>query len=224
MDLIKIHKTGSTFLLESPKIPTSKAIIFLPGISGGVLSEKFKWFIDAGIDAGFTMVRLNAWKDDEDVARKNLANIHSDVAFVVGYLRERGYTTVAAVGKSFGGTVLLTLPREIQVSITKRVLWAPVISIKDSGSNVDTYLFESLGSLQSLFDLYIDAEYLKGDSSPVLIIHGDADDVVPISNSMKLSSVMQNARIHTIRGAGHSYSEKNHQDMLIKATLDFLCV
>jgi pimeloyl-ACP methyl ester carboxylesterase len=222
MGVISIQNSESSFLFENPKTPTTKALIFLPGMSGEALSERFKPLADAGLDAGFTVVRLSAWQNGKDVARKNLADIHGDIAFVIGYLRERGYTSIAAVGKSFGGTVLLTLPQEIQLAITKRVLWSPAIGIKDNGSNVGTYLSEPLGSLQSLLDLYVDAAYLKAGSSPALIIHGNADDVVPVSNSVKLASVMPDARVFTIEGAGHSYSGKNHEQALIRATLDFL--
>lgn len=221
MTLIEIPNSESTFLVESPEVETSKAIIFLPGMSGSAFSERFQTFVNAGLSMGFAIVRISAWKNAKDIPQKSLAEIHSDVSYVIDYLHRHGFLSICAVGKSFGGTVLLTLSSQTRY-VKKQVLWSPVIGIKEDGSNVDTLLSTALGSLNSLQDIYVDEAYMKNKDVHTLIIHGDADENISISNSEKLVSIMPNAQIVSIKGSDHSYSDKNHEKTLIEETLDFL--
>ena len=40
-------------------------------------------------------------------------------------------------------------------------------------------------------------------TSPALVVHGDADRVVPLSNGEGIASRIPNARLHVVPGAGH---------------------
>lgn len=53
------------------------------------------------------------------------------------------------------------------------------------------------------YDPYEQAVKYTGD---VLLIHGDADEVVPISYSDRLSNELENVEYHIIPGAGHGFS------------------
>lgn len=222
MTIIEIPKTGSSFSVEAPSAGCSRALIFLPGISGEALSERFKPLVDAGNDAGFAVVRISAWNGSEDVAQKSLGTIHGDIVSAIGYLREHGYASVYAVGKSFGGTLLLTLPPEVRNMLQAQVLWSPVIGIDESVSNVDRYITEPLSELGSLKNLLVDRSYLKGVAVPTLIVHGDADENVEMSNSVAIASMMPDARVHPVVGAGHSFSDHRHEEELVRVTVDYL--
>ncbi|MCA9367820.1 alpha/beta hydrolase, partial [Candidatus Kaiserbacteria bacterium] len=45
---------------------------------------------------------------------------------------------------------------------------------------------------------------------PIGIIHGTADDVIPLSNSEAIIAACANGTLKTIEGAGHSF--KDHED------------
>jgi len=65
-------------------------------------------------------------------------------------------------------------------------------------------------------------EDLKKMDVPTLIIHGDADQIVPISNSAELSSkIVKNATLKVIPGAPHGLCTI-HADQINALLLDFL--
>ena len=65
-------------------------------------------------------------------------------------------------------------------------------------------------------------EDLKKFEAPTLIIHGDADQIVPISDSAELSSkIVKNATLKVIPGAPHGLCT-THADQINGLLLDFL--
>jgi len=65
-------------------------------------------------------------------------------------------------------------------------------------------------------------EDLKKIEVPTLIIHGDADQIVPISDSAELSSrIVKNASLKVIHGAPHGLCT-THADQINALLLDFL--
>lgn len=67
-------------------------------------------------------------------------------------------------------------------------------------------------------DAYKAAENIK---VPTLVVHGDADNDVPYSQSKKLVSILPIAKLTTIKGANHRYTEGNHAEQMLKAIFDF---
>jgi len=65
-------------------------------------------------------------------------------------------------------------------------------------------------------------EDLKRIEIPTLVLHGDADQIVPIADSAYLSSkIVKNARLKVIPGAPHGMCT-THADQVNEALLDFL--
>lgn len=216
---IKIENSETEVLIETPTNPTDKVVIFLPGISGGAFSDRFMPMVEAGVGAGFAIARVRAWENVQEVGQKNLSQIYSDINAVITLLQKQGYTSIFGIGKSFGGMIMLTLPSQ---NIKTKVLWAPAIGVTESGSNIDTYFSIQLGSLQSLLDMKVDRAFLEKIETPILIIHGTADNDIPFSNSEQLVSMLPNAKLIAIDGADHSYRTKEHEGAVIEVTMDFL--
>lgn len=57
---------------------------------------------------------------------------------------------------------------------------------------------------------------------PVLIIHGDADALVPIEQSEKLASLIKNCKFEVISQADHMFSRKPHFNKMIRIICDFI--
>ena len=207
------------YKLQTPTEPTDTAVVFLPGLSGRALTERFQPVVDACLAAGMAIARVNAWEGPDDVGKKNLSEIYKDIESVVVALQQQGYSNIYGVGKSFGGAVMLTFPGSV---ITKKVLWAPAIGVVEVGANIDTYLTEPLGTLKLLTDMKVDREYLQDMEAETLILHGTADDVIPYKNSEAITSMLPNVALVPIAGADHSYKNKEHESAVIRATINFL--
>lgn len=216
---IKIENSETEVLIETPTNPTDKVAIFLPGISGDAFSDRFMSIAKACIGVGFAIARVSAWNNIQDVEKKNLSQIYNDINTIITLLQNSGYVSIFGIGKSFGGMIMLTLPSQ---NIKAKVLWAPAIGIAESDSNIDTYLSTPLGSLESLLDMKVNRAFLEKIEIPILIIHGTVDDNVPLSNSEQLVSILPNAKLVAIKGADHSYRTREHEDAVIKTTMDFL--
>ena len=69
-----------------------------------------------------------------------------------------------------------------------------------------TFLDVKLGKryYQDIWDQDVYAEIAKY-KGPVLLLHGDQDEIVPISYSEKAAAVFENAEYHVIHGEGHSF-------------------
>ncbi len=62
-------------------------------------------------------------------------------------------------------------------------------------------------------------------SAPALMIHGDKDELVPISHSQNMLSAMEKAKVPcklvTIEGAGHGFNPKQNQAVVGPATMEW---
>ena len=56
---------------------------------------------------------------------------------------------------------------------------------------------------------------------PTLIIHGTADDLVPIWQSEELVKRIPNAKLESIKEADHIYSNKEHDEIFNNLTIKF---
>ena len=183
-------------LLETPIIPTNKIIIFLPGISGGASSERFRPLVQASHQVGFAIARLDLWNSAEEAKQESLEELHQELDGIIGEIKSQGYKTIAVVGKSFGGGLWMA---HNNPAIDARVLWAPATGM----TKVD---FSDLDQIQT----------------PVCVIHGTADDRVPFADSEKLVAALPNAKLVPIPGANHSFDDPRHEKQLINETVRFL--
>lgn len=78
------------------------------------------------------------------------------------------------------------------------------------GANARHYAMEWFGSMKNRMELAREVSpinYVRAASPPVITIHGDRDDVVPYSQSVRLHEALEKAgavnQLVTIRGAGH---------------------
>ncbi len=206
--------------IEKPKIETDKIVVFLPGLSGGAMSDRFLPLVEACHQAGLAVVRATIWDNQEEVEKMSLNEIYKEVDDYVQKLKELGFNHIYGVGKSFGGAVMLT--HSNLGAFEKKVLWAPAIRIDEAESNISQYLNTKLKDVSSLFEIKLNKQDLENFKTPTLVIHGTNDDNIPLSNSEVLISMLPEAKIVKIEGADHSYRNKDHESAVIKETVNFL--
>jgi len=57
---------------------------------------------------------------------------------------------------------------------------------------------------------------------PSLIVHGDADKTVPVSQSIKTSKLIPHCKLVLIKDADHRFIDKQHLEQLLKEVSDFI--
>ena len=63
---------------------------------------------------------------------------------------------------------------------------------------------------------------MQGYAGPVLIVHGDKDKTVPISVSERAVTVFKNARLYTVKDAGHVFLTEPQQAEFLQQADEFL--
>lgn len=189
-----------------------RGLIVIPGISSGPYGTPFDEVVDYVKDMEYSVVRLDTWKDAEDLEEKTLKDIYDLVDEAFEALKEQGCDEISVLGKSFGGQIALTYPRNSRFELM--ILWAPAVGL--GKNNVNQWKSTSLKHASSATDISVDAEHLENISSTVKIVHGSSDQVVPVNKSRTISEEISDCELEEIEGADHSFSSS--QKKLISKT------
>lgn len=120
------------------------------------------------------------------------------------------------LGTSQGGAVSALAGAENQDKVKGMILLYPAFVLVDNANELfenedeipDTYYFMWMDVGRTYFeplmnyDIYDDIAGYKED---VLILHGDADGIVPLSYSKKAVEVYPSAQLKVLEGAGHGF-------------------
>lgn len=180
----------------------NEGLIVIPGISHGPYGTPFDEVVDYVKDMDYSVVRLDTWSDAEDLEEKTLDDIYSRVDDAFEALKEEGCDKISVLGKSFGGQIALTYPRNNRFELM--ILWAPAVGI--GKNNVNQWRSTSLKHASSATEICVDPENLEKIRSNVKIVHGTSDQVVPADNSRTISEEISNCELEEIKGADHSFS------------------
>ena len=184
------------FVVESGE--PGRGLLVVPGISSGPFGSPFDEVAD-GFDG--SVVRVDAWDGAADLEEMSLKDLHDLVQEGVDLLRDEGCESVAVLGKSFGGQLVLTCP---DVSFECMVLWAPAVGFGED--NVEKWRSTLLGQASTATDISISEERLKDIDAEVSIFHGTEDEVVDIDTSRKIADAVSDGEITEVEGTGHSFS------------------
>lgn len=215
---VNIKTVGGTLLLSTNKNTSRDTIVlFVPGMSGEAHTDRFQPLVDVSLAAGFPIARLEAWQGSEEANAHTYSHWQSIVKGAVNTLGDKGFTSVIAVGKSFGGGLLLS---QVIPEVTKKILWAPAIGF----GNTETLstLRDQPAKNYKLVDIKLSPAVLGEETASVAIIHGDADTVVSVDNSQGIVDAVSSGVLTTVAGAGHSFDEPEHEQALMDHTARFL--
>ncbi len=189
-------------------------VFFLHGNSGNLTNQKqpAKFYTDLGYDF-FTLDYRTFGKSTGELIDEK--QFYADVTFA--YLEmKKIYTedSIIVIGYSIGtaSAAMITATQ----NPSKLVLIAPYYSLIDMMQR--RYPFVSSFLLKYKFQTN---EYLKQIKHPVLIVHGDKDDVLPFDGSLKLSALLnEKSQFVAIKGLNHNDFEFN--DTYISTLKNFL--
>jgi dipeptidyl aminopeptidase/acylaminoacyl peptidase len=157
-------------------------------------------------------------ESEGDPEKIDAAQCVDDMKQAVEYVKNHDKvdpTRIGITGTSLGGlaTTLTALHPDVAVAV-------PVCPVSDfEPFRVrDIKYFELLDEMGKT-NVYAQAEKI---TCPVLIIHGDKDTIVPISQSMELVKHLRRGTLHVVVGGNHWFGDGEHFNQMIENTVDFL--
>ncbi|MFT7615370.1 MAG: alpha-beta hydrolase superfamily lysophospholipase [Candidatus Woesearchaeota archaeon] len=173
--------------------------------------------------------------DDDDIT---VAKQVDDLQTIVNFAKKLDYKEIAVVGHSLGGLVSAQVHDPV---IKTMVWWAPVTAAKsnalDNFDEKQVKEYEDTGKITkntvsgNRKQVITDGIFVKERESidqhalissvkiPVLIIHGDADEMVPLQDSLD-ASLFENISLEIIPGADHRMNP--HLEKTINYTVEWI--
>lgn len=195
-------------------------------------------------DRGISTLRFDFFGHGESEGKFEKITVSEavdDLQNAIQLLRESGYKKIGLVGSSFSGMAsLLTASKTDELYIL--ALKSPVsdyiglIIAHANQEEIKTWrekgFIDIIGAneekLKLNYSFFDDAQKLDGFESakkiriPVLIVHGDKDDTVPIKQSIKISSLIKNCRLEIIEGGDHLYSDPKQFEKMLDLISTFI--
>ncbi len=152
---------------------------------------------------------------------------------VYDYAKLQGYKKVGVSGSSFTGIVSLigASKRAFDVIVLKcpvfdsKMLWDDRLGIVGVKKWKESGFIEPFGK-KWRFGAYEDASQydmyaiVRGINVPILVIHGDKDETVPIKHAHEIIS-NSNAQLVVVAGADHFFRNPVHFEYMIKNSFDW---
>lgn len=216
---MKLPGTDIEYILSEPTTPSKVAAIFLPGMSGGALDEKYEGLADILNKNEVALLRLQSWSDKDDLKSKSISGLVDTIAHALEILKEKGYREFIGIGKSFGASILLfaRIPE-----LEKLVLWAPLVHVSNE-STFETLFSTPFSKIESWDDVTIGKEVLKTYAAKVFFIRGSEDTISEERDLMNAVNLLPNATLHTIQKVGHTPKNKNEWRTLFTLSSELAC-
>lgn len=174
-------------------------------------------------------------RSDGSTLEMSIFTEQADLESVITMLQSLDYVdknNIFLIGTSQGGAVSAITAAAHQEEIRGAILLYPAFCLvdqtKERFANVDdipdTYfsLWMTIGRAYAEnlldYDIY---EAISGYEKDVLILHGDADSIVPLSYSEKALDIYSSARLKVFPGAGHGFYGEDAQ-RAINLMLEYL--
>ena len=171
-------------------------------VSNGALAE-------AGL--GVLLVEYRGYGGNPGAPSENgfYLDAEAAMAFLAGL--ELGSHEIVIIGNSIGGGVATEMARRHDPAAL--ILIAPFLSLPDAAqSNLWWLPARSL-----VTDQYRNSQNIGELEIPVLIQHGDADDLIPQEHGRRLASLAREASFQSFAGSGHSLSfERRSQEARVE--------
>lgn len=171
-------------------------------------------FAEAGWVAGWAEMR--AVRESEGYF--SIEGWVRDVGAIVGAIRDIKPTRfLALVGSSAGGAVAtVAVSRGTHVDalalLAAPAAWVsfaahPVAGLtrvtQEAGMQVAPDVMEDPTEWAAEFDRVTTKDAIADVASPVMVLHGDADDVVPVDHAAEIAGNARDAELHIFKGGAH---------------------
>ena len=179
----------------------------------------------------------NNSKSDGSTTSMSILTEESDLSCVISFFRKQTYidrNNLFIIGASLGGAVASLYTSKNIDKINSLILLYPGLNVYDSVHE----FYDSLEDVPNEFSFkgWMDVgkifikdawninfyDYISQINKPVLILHGDKDNLVSIDYSKKAVEILPNARLIVIKGASHHIFFKEYQKLAQNYILEFI--
>lgn len=179
-------------------------------------------------EKGIAILRFDFFGHGEsegNLAEITVSEAVDDVLNAIRFVKEAGYRKLGLVGSSFGGIAALiaasqaeglkclALKSPVSDYLSKLIAERDRQDINEWKQQGHIFITDTEGkNLPLNYTFFEDAAKIRGFDVasevfvPTLIVHGDADESVPVEQSLKLASELSDCRLEIIRDADHRYS------------------
>jgi hypothetical protein len=238
-------------ILSVPKNKTQKCIILCHGIGYHKDEDEdlFRNFARRLYDTGFSVFRFDFRGHGESEGKSvdmTIMGEKMDLEAAVKFLQNKGFKEFGILSQSFAGGAVSFYSPIHQDIIKALVFWNSVIDYteenkptlpwtvkywgKPAFERTEKFGFTEIGGtklrvgkrfMEEIRVLKPWRELIKL-SVPVLFVHGDRDNYVPVEGSVRCAGMMKNAKLEIIHGADHGFHEKaEFAEQGEKATIEF---
>ena len=167
-------------------------------------------------------------QSDSNTMNMSIKDEQNDLQAIVRYFKKQpdvDASNIVLIGESQGGLVSAMVAADKPKDINKLILIFPALCIPDNW-NAHYPRLEDIPDTTRLWNVPMGRRFfteihdmkpyeeIGRYKKPVLIIHGDADNIVPISYSNRAVKVYKNAKLHVIPNAGHGFKPNELQQSL----------
>jgi hypothetical protein len=237
----------TTVVLAEPPVETKKIVLLIHGFMSNKDSETNLELTKRLPPKGIATVRLDLFGHGESSGpfqQLTLSRCLHQVECLIAWIKENGYEEISLVGSSLGGLIAIHTaakhPELIRLALKCPVSSYPILWEKRLGKSgmanwkqdgCFSFIFDDqkarleYGFYEDLlkFNTYADAAHIK---TQTLIVHGDADDDVPVDQSIRLFDTLRIARplkeLVMISGADHGFEKPEDFKQMINKVEEWI--
>ncbi len=228
-DVVYGHKDGMALTFDVIR-PEGKAngaaVLFM--VSGGWVSrwsppEVMRGYFSAALEKGFTVIAVRHGSSPRYKVPEAYADVKRAVRFVRLHAKDYGIDPgrLGVYGGSAGGHLSLMLGLDSDPGdpeskdevlrqssrVAAVVAYFPPVDLRGMTGPNDR--FPALDFDASLAASISPILHVSSDDPPILLVHGDADTLVPVNNSERIHAALNKEKVETkmiiIEGAGHGF-------------------
>lgn len=191
--------------------------------------------------ASFRFDLFGHGESEGDFADITISEGVDDALNAIEFVKNQGYKKIIFLGCSFGGIVAFVTATK-STDLQALALISPVsdypevekmrrsdADIADWKKNGFIYHTNSKGvkfrlnySFWEDIQKYLVYKIADQINISTVIVHGDADDIVPITQSRKTAKLIPDCQLVEIEGADHRYKNPEHFEKMIKTVVNFI--
>lgn len=182
-----------------PDDPEAPVFLYFHGNANGLDRRAGRFHLLTADGAGLLAMSYRGYGGSDSKPTESL--LHADASTIHAALLHKGIapSRIVIFGESLGSGVALNLARKVQAKAV--ILDSPYLSVLDRGQAEYPWLPVSW----LLTDTFRSDLWIAEVKTPIFIFHGDADRVIPVSDSARLAAkaVYGNVTRKIYPGEGH---------------------
>ncbi|KKQ01977.1 MAG: hypothetical protein US11_C0002G0036 [Candidatus Roizmanbacteria bacterium GW2011_GWA2_36_23] len=230
-------------ILADPGSKPKSVIIIVHGFNSNKNTKNFvrlKEILYENKIASFRFDIFGHGESEGDFAELTISEAVDDILQSIKYLKKIGYSKIGLVGSSFGGNASIIVASKYK-DLSLLVLKSPVSDYEErnqkmlSRSELEDWKSKGYrdmnddGKIIKINYAFV-VDYINNNgyevanliNIPTLIVHGDADESVPVRQSIKISKLIPNCSLVLIHGANHVYTKPEHAQQMLKHISEFI--